>query len=73
MFCDISVDVHDLAWNQRETDDILRRQSSSSGVPLPPRSQDIPIHKHFTYIDQWHEHHYGVSFMTPKDDEDDGD
>jgi hypothetical protein len=41
-------------------------------VSLPPCSQDVPLHPPFTDIDQWHQHHFGVPYMTPKDD-DDGD
>jgi hypothetical protein len=64
----ISADVHELARRQGKTDDNIHRQSVSLGVPLPPRSQDVFLHQPFEDIEQWHQHHYGVPFYTPKDD-----
>lgn len=43
-------------------------QTASLGVPIPPRSQDVPLHQPFGNNDQWHQHHYGVPFM-PTDEE----
>jgi hypothetical protein len=63
--------LHELARRQRETNDNMRRMSASPGVPLPPRSQDVPLHQPFEDLDQWHQHHYCVPFVTPEDDEDD--
>jgi hypothetical protein len=40
----ISADVHELARRQRETDDNLRRQASTMGMPFAPRSPDVPLH-----------------------------
>jgi hypothetical protein len=40
----ISADMHELARRQRETDDNLRRQASTMGMPFAPRSPDVPLH-----------------------------
>jgi hypothetical protein len=41
----ISADVHELARRQRETDDNLRRQASTMGMPFAPRSLDVPLER----------------------------
>jgi hypothetical protein len=51
----------------------MHRQSASPGVPMSPRSEDVHLHQPFEDLDKWHQHHYGVPFITPEDDEDDGD
>jgi hypothetical protein len=38
----ISSDVHDMVRRQRETDNNLRRQATSLGIPFNPRSPDVP-------------------------------
>jgi hypothetical protein len=40
----ISADVHELARRQRETDDNLRRQASTMGMPFAPCSPDVPLY-----------------------------
>jgi hypothetical protein len=49
----ISSDVHELARRQRETDDNLRRQASSMGMPFAPRSPDVPLHPPPPEINEW--------------------
>jgi hypothetical protein len=44
MCLNISADVHEVARRQRETDDNLRRQASTMGMPFAPRSLDVPLH-----------------------------
>jgi hypothetical protein len=51
----ISSDVHELARRQRETDDNLRRQASSMGMPFAPRSPDVPLHPPPLEINEWHQ------------------
>jgi hypothetical protein len=65
----ISSDVHELARQQRETDDNLRRQSISMGIPFAPRSPDVPLHAPPPEINEWHQQTYGVPFMTAEDEE----
>jgi hypothetical protein len=65
----ISADVHELARRQRETDDNLRRQASSMGMPFAPRSPDVPLHPPPPEINEWHQQAYGVPFMSADDDE----
>jgi hypothetical protein len=67
----ISLDVHELARRQRETDDNLRRQASSMGMPFAPRSPDVPLHPPPPEINEWHQQAYGVPFMSPEDEEED--
>jgi hypothetical protein len=67
----ISSDVHELARRQRETDDNLRRQASSMGMPFAPRSPDVPLHPPPPEINEGHQQAYGVPFMSPEDDEED--
>jgi hypothetical protein len=67
----ISSDVHELARRQRETDDNLRRQASSMGMPFAPRSPDVPLHPPPPEINEWHQQAYGVPFMSPEDEEED--
>jgi hypothetical protein len=66
----ISADVHELARRQRETDDNLRRQASTMGMPFAPRSPDKPLHPPPPEINEWHQQAYGVPFMSADDDED---
>jgi hypothetical protein len=65
----ISSDVHELARRQRETDDHLRRQASSMGMPFAPRSPDVPLHPPSPEINEWYQQAYGVPFMTTEDEE----
>jgi hypothetical protein len=65
----IVADVHEVARRQRETDDNLRRQASSMGVPFAPRSPDVPLHPPPPEINEWHQQAYGVPFMTADDEE----
>jgi hypothetical protein len=51
----ISSDVHELARQQRETDDNLRCQASSMGMPFAPRSPDVPLHPPPLEINEWHQ------------------
>jgi hypothetical protein len=69
MCINISSDVHELARRQRETDDNLRRQASSMGMPFAPRSPDVPLHPPPPEINEWHQQAYGVPFMSPEDEE----
>jgi hypothetical protein len=55
----ISSDVHELARRQRETDDNLRRQASSMGMPFAPCSPDVPLHPPPPEINEWHQQAYG--------------
>jgi hypothetical protein len=66
----ISADVHELARRQRETDDNLRHQSISTGIPFAPRSPDVPIHAPPPEINEWHQQTYRVPFMTAEDEDD---
>jgi hypothetical protein len=45
----ISSNVH-----VRETDDNLRRQATSMGIPFAPRSPDVPLHPPPLEINEWH-------------------
>jgi hypothetical protein len=65
----ISADVHELARRQRETDDNLRRQASTMGMPFAPRSPDVPLHLPPPEINEWHQQAYGVPFMSADDEE----
>jgi hypothetical protein len=65
----ISADVHELARRQRETDDNLRRQASTMGMPFAPRSPDVPLHPPPLEINEWHQQAYGVPFMLADDEE----
>jgi hypothetical protein len=65
----ISADVHELARRQRETDDNLRRQASTMGMPFAPRSPDVPLHPPPPEINEWHQQAYGVPFMSADDEE----
>jgi hypothetical protein len=65
----ISADVHELARHQRETNDNLRRQASSMGMPFAPRSPDVPLHPPPPEINEWHQQAYGVPFMSADDEE----
>jgi hypothetical protein len=65
----ISADVHELARRQRETDDNLRRQASTMGMPFAPRSPDVPLHPPPPEINEWHRQAYGVPFMSADDEE----
>jgi hypothetical protein len=65
----ISADVHELARRQRETDDNLRRQASTMGIPIAPRSPDVPLHPPPPEINEWHRQAYGVPFMSADDEE----
>jgi hypothetical protein len=65
----ISADVHELARRQRETNDNLRRQASSMGMPFAPRSPDVPLHPPPPEINEWHQQAYGVPFMSADDEE----
>ena len=65
----ISADVHEVARRQRETDDNLRRQASTMGMPFVPRSPDVPLHPPSPEINEWHQQTYGVPFMSADDDE----
>lgn len=62
---DISADVHQLA--QRETDENLHHQSVSLGHPIPPRSQDVPLHAPFLEVNEWHQETYGAPFVYAAD------
>jgi hypothetical protein len=64
----IFADVHELARRQRETDDNLRRQSISMGIPFAPRSPDVPLHAPPPEINEWHQQTYGVPFMSAEDE-----
>jgi hypothetical protein len=66
---DISVDVHELARRQWETDDNLRRQSISIGHPFAPRSHDVPLHAPPPDINEWHQQAYSVPFMSAEDED----
>jgi hypothetical protein len=66
---DISADVHELARRQQETDDNLRRQSISMGIPFAPRSPDVPLHAPPPDINEWHQQAYGVPFMSAEDED----
>jgi hypothetical protein len=65
----ISADVHELARRQRETDDNLRCQASTMGMPFAPRSPDVPLHPPPPEINEWHQQAYGVPFMSAVDEE----
>jgi hypothetical protein len=65
----ISADVHELARRQRETDDNLRRQASTMGMPFAPRSPDVHLHPPPPEINEWHRQAYGVPFMSADDEE----
>jgi hypothetical protein len=65
----ISSDVHELARRQRETDDNLRRQASSIGMPFALRSPNVPLHPPPPEINEWHQQAYGVPFMSAEDEE----
>jgi hypothetical protein len=65
----IYADVHELARRQRETDDNLRRQASTMGMPFAPRSPDVPLHPPPLEINEWHQQAYGVPFMSADDEE----
>jgi hypothetical protein len=65
----ISSDVHELATRQRETDDNLRRQATSMGIPFAPRSPDVPLRPPPPEINEWHQQTYGVLFMSAEDEE----
>jgi hypothetical protein len=65
----ISSDVHELARRQQETDDNLRRQAFSMGMPFAPRSPDVPLHPPPPEINEWHQQAYGVPFMSAEDEE----
>jgi hypothetical protein len=65
----ISADVHELARRQRETDDNLRRQACTMGMPFAPRSPDVPLHLPPPEINEWHQQAYGVPFMSADDEE----
>jgi hypothetical protein len=65
----ISADVHELARRQLETDDNLRRQASTMGMPFAPRSPDVPLHPPPLEINEWHQQAYGVPFMSADDEE----
>lgn len=62
----ISSDVHELARRQRETDDNLRRQASSMGMPFAPRSPDVPLHPPPPEINEWHQQAYGCPLCQLK-------
>jgi hypothetical protein len=62
----ISADVHELARHQRETDDNLRRQASTMGMPFAPRSPDVPLHPPPLEINEWHQQTYGVMMKKKK-------
>jgi hypothetical protein len=51
----ISADVHEVARRQRETNDNLRRQASTMGMPFAPRSPDVPLHPLPPEINEWHQ------------------
>jgi hypothetical protein len=65
----ISFDVHELARRRRETDDNLRRQATSMGIPFAPRSPEVPFHPPLPEINEWHQQTYGVPFMMIEDEE----
>ena len=63
------MDVHELTRHQRETDDNLRRQASTMGMPFAPRSPDVPLHPPPPEINEWHQQAYGVLFMSVDNEE----
>jgi hypothetical protein len=65
----ISADVHEVARRKRETDDNLRRQASTMGMPFVPRSPNVPLHPPPPEINEWHQQAYGVPFMSADDEE----
>jgi hypothetical protein len=69
MCWNISADVHELARRQRETNDNLRRQASTMGMPFAPRSPDVPMHPPPPEINEWHRQAYGVPFMSADEEE----
>lgn len=38
---------------------------------MPPLQPEVHLHTVHDNIDQWHQQHYGVPFITPKDEEED--
>jgi hypothetical protein len=62
----ISSDVHELARQQRETDDNLHRQASSMGMPFAPRSPDVPLHPPPPEINEWHQQAMGFHSCQQK-------
>lgn len=53
----------------REHDNSVRQFVAHMGYNMPHRQHNAPVHAYLENLNEWHQQEYGVSFITPYDEE----
>lgn len=64
-----ATDTMEQRHEAREHDDNLCQFAAHMGYNMPPRQYNAPLPQYLDDINQWHPQQYGVSFITPQDEE----